>query len=64
MSQNMIKYHLIELSLFNTQIGSYVPVSPRTNIFLNHIIHLPVEPFGIEFRYSRITIDKYLYHEP
>ncbi|KHG03791.1 hypothetical protein F383_28088 [Gossypium arboreum] len=22
MSQNMIKYHLIELSLFNTRIGS------------------------------------------
>ncbi|KHG23189.1 hypothetical protein F383_08301 [Gossypium arboreum] len=25
---------------------------------------LPIELFGIEVRYSSITIDKYLYHDP
>ncbi|KHG05565.1 hypothetical protein F383_30677 [Gossypium arboreum] len=44
MSLNMIQYNLIKLSQCNIRIGSvsYVPVLPRTNIFLKYIIHYPL----------------------
>ncbi|KHG19018.1 hypothetical protein F383_03057 [Gossypium arboreum] len=41
MSLNIIQYNLIEFSHCNILIGSipYVPVPPRTNLFLKYIIH-------------------------
>ncbi|KHG20876.1 hypothetical protein F383_26789 [Gossypium arboreum] len=43
---------------------SYVPVPPRTNLFLKQVILLSVEPLGIEIGHSQIKIGKYLYHGP